>query len=516
MDFPILSVIIFSPLVGALILLLMPADRKTEIRVVALMTAVFALVLSLWVYLSYDQVAAGYQFIEKYDWMPSFGISLHLGVDGISTPLLLLTGVVMFTGVIISWGIEDRPREFFAFLFLLASGVFGVFVALDLFMLFFFYEIAVFPMYLLIAIWGWVKTREYAAMKLTLYLFIGSVVALIGALAMYFVAGNALGELTFDMLKISEAQQAGAFDFVVWQVPGWLVGLLKTTEFTFGMAWFLPVFLGFAVLGGIWPFHNWSPDGHVAAPTAVSMFHAGVLMKLGAFAALRVGIMLMPDGARYWAPLILMLATVNVVYGAFIAMIQTDLKYMIGFSSVSHMGLVMLGFATLTEQGMTGAGVQMFSHGVMTALFFAATGMIYDRAHTRYIPELGGMIKPLPWVGIAFIIGGLVSMGMPGFSGFVAEFPIFMGVWQVKPWVAILAVISIVITAAYIMLAIRRTFFGEMPKEFEGHITPIQAIDKVALVLLAGLMIALGMFPSIMVPMVQTGVENVLRILGGA
>jgi len=490
MDFPILSVIIFSPIVAALIILLMPAERKTEIRVMALMTAIFALVLSLWVYLNYDQSLAGYQFIEKYDWMPQLGISLHLGVDGISTPLLLLTGVVMFRGVIISWDIEDRPREFFAFLFLLASGVFGVFVALDLFMLFFFYEIAVFPMYLLIAIWGWVKTREYAAMKLTLYLFIGSVVALIGALAIYFQSG--LG--TFDMLILETANLSPEFQKI----------------------WFLPVFLGFAILGGIWPFHNWSPDGHVAAPTAVSMFHAGVLMKLGAFAALRVGIMLLPEGATYWAPLILMLATVNVVYGAFIAMIQTDLKYMIGFSSVSHMGLVMLGFATLTEQGMTGAGVQMFSHGVMTALFFAATGMVYDRAHTRQIPELGGMIKPLPWVGFAFIIGGLVSMGMPGFSGFVAEFPIFMGVWQVKPWVAILAVISIVITAAYIMLAIRRTFFGEMPQEFIGHITPIKVIDKVALVLLAGLMIALGIFPSIMVPMVQTGVQNVLRILGGA
>jgi len=487
MTFPILSVIIFSPIVAALIILLMPAERKTEIRVMALMTAVFALALSLWVYLSYDQVAGGYQFVEKYDWMPQFGISLHLGVDGISTPLVLLTGVVMLTGVIISWGIEDRPREFFAFLFLLASGVFGVFVSLDLFMLFFFYEIAVFPMYLLIAIWGWVKTREYAAMKLTLYLFVGSVVALIGALAMYFESG--LG--TFDMT------------------------LLETANFSveFQKIWFLPVFLGFAVLGGIWPFHNWSPDGHVAAPTAVSMFHAGVLMKLGAFAALRVGILLLPEGAKFWSPLIMALATVNVVYGAFIAMIQTDLKYMIGFSSVSHMGLVMLGFSTLTREGMTGASVQMFSHGVMTALFFASVGMIYDRAHTRKIPELGGMIKPLPWVGIAFIIGGLVSMGMPGFSGFVAEFPIFMGVWKVKPWIAILAAISIVITAAYIMLAIRRTFFGEMPKKFEGHISPIKPIDKIALVILAGLMIALGTYPAIMVPMVQSGVAHVMEVL---
>ncbi len=487
MAFPILSVIIFTPLVAALILLMMPADRKTEIRVTALVSAAFALILSLWVYLSYDQAAAGYQFIEKYAWLPQFGISLHLGVDGISTPLVLLTGVVMFTGVIISWGIDDRPREFFAFLFILASGVFGVFVALDLFMLFFFYEIAVFPMYLLIAIWGWVKTREYAAMKLTLYLFIGSVVALVGALAMYFTSGMG----TFNMLMLETANFSAEFQKI----------------------WFLPVFLGFAVLGGIFPFHNWSPDGHVAAPTAVSMFHAGVLMKLGAFAALRVGIMLLPEGAVFWRPLIFGLATVNVVYGAFIAMTQTDLKYMIGFSSVSHMGLVVLGFATLTENGMTGAGVQMFSHGAMTALFFAATGMVYDRAHTRQIPELGGMIKPLPYVGITFIIGGLVSMGMPGFSGFVAEFPIFMGVWEYVPWVAILAVISIVITAAYIMLAIRRTFFGEMPKEFEGHISPVSFMDKLALTLLSALMIGLGMFPATMVPMVQTGVKHVMALL---
>ncbi len=490
MTFPILSVIIFTPLVAALIILMIPADRKTEIRMAALISAIFALALSFWVYLSYDQAAAGYQFIEKYNWLPQFGISLHLGVDGISTPLVLLTGVVMFTGVIISWGIDDRPREFFAFLFILASGVFGVFVALDLFMLFFFYEIAVFPMYLLIAIWGWVKTREYAAMKLTLYLFIGSVIALIGALAMYFTSGMG----TFDMLMLETANFSAKFQQI----------------------WFLPVFMGFAVLGGIFPFHNWSPDGHVAAPTAVSMFHAGVLMKLGAFAALRVGIMLLPLGAKFWSPLILGLATVNVVYGAFIAMTQTDLKYMIGFSSVSHMGLVMLGFATLTRDGMTGASVQMFSHGAMTALFFAATGMVYDRAHTRQIPELGGMVKALPYVAVTFIIGGLVSMGMPGFSGFVAEFPIFMGVWQVKPWIAILSALSIVITAAYIMLAIRRTFFGEMPAEFEGHIRPISVMDKVALTLLSAMMITLGVFPGVMVPMVQTGIDNVLRLLGGA
>jgi NADH-quinone oxidoreductase subunit M len=284
---------------------------------------------------------------------------------------------------------------------------------------------------------------------------------------------------------------------------------------SFQNLWFLPVFFGFAVLGGIWPFHNWSPDGHVAAPTAVSMFHAGVLMKLGAFAALRVGIMLLPEGAKHWSWIIMLCAGVAVVYGAFIAFVQTDLKYMIGFSSVSHMGLVMLGLSTLNKIGLTGAGVQMFSHGVMTALFFAVTGMIYDRSHTRQIPELGGMSKVMPFAAIGFIIGGLVSMGMPGFSGFIAEFPIFLGVWQSQWLVAVIASISIIITAAYIMLNIRKVFFGKIPEKLEGHITDVTALDKVAITTLSLLMVVIGIFPSLMVPMVQTGVQNILRLLGG-
>jgi NADH-quinone oxidoreductase subunit M len=403
---------------------------------------------------------------------------------------VLLTGIVIFTGVLISWGIDDRPREFFAFLFILATGVFGVFVALDLFVLFFFYEIAVFPMYLLIAIWGWKVTREYAAMKLTLYLFIGSVIALVGALAMYFTSDIQ----TFNLLEL----EAAGFSTVFQRV------------------WFPFVFFGFAVLGGIFPVHNWSPDGHVAAPTAVSMFHAGVLMKLGAFAALRVGIMLLPEGAKFWAPLILGLATVNVVYGALIASVQTDFKYVIGFSSVSHMGLVMLGFATLNREGLTGAGLQMFSHGVMTALFFAVVGMVYDRAHTREIPELGGMRKVMPLVTLAFIVGGLVSMGMPGFSGFVAEFPIFLGLWQAQPVVAIIAILGIVITAAYVMRVVRGVFFGDMPDKFKGHIGAITRFDKVALIILSGVLILVGVYPAFMAPMIQSGADAILRIFGGA
>ncbi len=503
MNFPVLSVITFTPVVAAALILLLPAQRRNETRALALAAATFALILSFWVYFNYDQAAGGYQFIERYNWLPVLGISLHFGVDGISAPLVLLTGVVMFTGVLISWGdehphvmagIQDRPREFFAFLFILAAGVFGVFVSLDLFMLFFFYEIAVFPMYLLIAIWGWVQTREYAAMKLTLYLFIGSVVSLVGVLVMYWVQYANTGVLSFDMLQMESAGFSQAFQDI----------------------WFLPVFLGFAVLGGIWPFHNWSPDGHVAAPTAVSMFHAGVLMKLGAFAALRVGIMLLPQGAQTWSWLIMLFAAVAVVYGAYIAFVQTDFKYMVGFSSVSHMGLVMLGFSTLNREGLLGSGLQMFSHGVMTALFFAVVGMIYDRAHTRQIPELGGIAKIMPFATIGFIIGGLVSMGMPLFSGFVAEFPIFRGVWNRQWLVAVISSVSIVITAAYIMRNIRQVFFGELPEKFEGHLTDVTVLDKVAITTLCLFLSVIGLFPGFMVPLVERGVDNILRLLGGA
>ncbi|MBW8009921.1 MAG: NADH-quinone oxidoreductase subunit M [Chloroflexi bacterium] len=488
-DFPILTIIVLLPLLSGVVLFFLPGDRKQLIYRWALATGLIEFLLSIVVYIGYDIDGDRYQFIDKFDWLPDLGISYYVAVDGISAPLILLTGIVIFTGVIISQRIDDRPREFFAFLFILATGVFGVFASLDMFALFFFYEIAVFPMYLLISIWGWKETREYAAMKLTLYLFIGSVIALVGGLALYFEAG--LG--TFDMLQLESFKFSPEFQKL----------------------WFPFVFIGFAVLGGIWPFHNWSPDGHVAAPTAVSMFHAGVLMKLGAFAALRVGIMLLPEGAQFHLPWIILLTLVNVVYGAYIAMVQKDFKYVIGFSSVSHMGLVFMGFATLTEDGFIGAGVQMVSHGVMTALFFAVVGLIYDQAHTRQIDELGGMAKKMPFVAGAFIIGGLVSMGMPGFSGFIAEFPIFMGVWQSHPWIAIAAVISIVITAAYVIRIVGSVFFGEMPEKFEGHVHDISRSEKLALGVLCLVLVGIGIFPSVIVPMVESGVQHVMTLLGG-
>ncbi|PKO12325.1 MAG: NADH-quinone oxidoreductase subunit M [Chloroflexi bacterium HGW-Chloroflexi-10] len=490
MGFPILSVIIFIPLIAGLVILFIGRKNEKLIRPIALFAASVVLVLTLVLWASYSITNAGYQFIEKITWLSELGISYHLGVDGIGIAMLLLTGLVVFTGVLVSWNIQDRAHEFFAYLMFLASSVLGVFSSLDLFLLFFFLELAVFPKYLMIVIWGSPKTRNYGGMKLTLYLFIGSVIALVGVLAIYFSAPMR----TFDLLVLENA----GFSTDVQRL------------------WFPFIFLGFAILGGIFPFHSWAPDGHVAAPTAISMLLAGVEMKVGVFAALRVAITLLPEGAMYWSNWILVLATINVIYGAFIAMIQKDFKYVIGFSSVSHMGLVLIGFASLNSNGLLGAGMQMFSHGIMTALFFSIVGMVYDRTHTRDIVSLGGLVKKMPFATIGFIIGGLVSMGMPGLSGFVAEIPIYLGVWQVAPWVAIVSALSIVITAAYILLVVRKVFFGEMPV-FENEITDITFMDKIAISVLSLFMIVIGLFPDLTLgPLIESSVKHILVLLGGA
>jgi NADH-quinone oxidoreductase subunit M len=363
-------------------------------------------------------------------------------------------------------------------------------------------------MYVLIVIWGWEKTREYASMKLTLYLLIGSFISFIAFLVLYF------------KLPDYSAATAPTFDLRVWSEANFPVDIQRI--------WFMPLFIGFAVLAGLWPLHNWSPDGHVAAPTAVSMIHAGVLMKLGAYASMRVGIQILPAGTTYWMPLIILLTLINVLYGALVAMRQTDMKYLIGYSSVSHMGLVSMGFASMALIGYVGAGIQMVSHGVMTALFFSIVGVIYDRAHTRNMEELSGMMKVLPWAMVAFVIGGLVSMGMPGLSGFVAEFPIFVGVWTGRALnlsssvlnpngyyhiVAILGILGVVITAAYILRAVGKVFFGEYDEHKWHDMRPMRSIDKVAIVTFVSILIVIGLFPSVISNIVASGVAPVVQRL---
>lgn len=548
----VLTGILLIPFIGAISILLLKEESREQARIIAAMTTGVCLLLALGVFFGYstddanantdayvesqaqqaadpeapvEPVAPYFAFEDHVQWVESVGIGWHLGVDGISAPMVLLTALAGFTGVLISWGIEDRTREFMAFFLLLVAGVFGVFMAVDMFVLFFFYELAIFPMYFLIVIWGWKETREYAAMKLTLYILIGSVIAMVGLLALYFKAGEATGVYSFDFVDLHMAMQQGAFDIPFFE---------EWSGVSSAKLWFPAIFLGFGVLAGVWPFHNWSPDGHVAAPTAVSMIHAGVLMKLGAFAALRVGVQLMPEGAKVHLPWIVFLTLINVVYGALIAMRQRDFKYVIGFSSVSHMGLVSMGFATMNLTGMTGAGLQMFSHGIMTALFFACVGMVYDRAHTRDIPSLGGFVQKLPWVAVAFIVGGFVSMGMPGLSGFVAEFPIFMGLWDgpnFSPgaldidWItdtynyygviAVVAALGIIVTAAYVLRVVGQVFFGNFNAERFPHISAITIYDKVALGILVFWLILVGVYPKVMAPMVESGMKPIVSLLGG-
>lgn len=569
-SFPILSALIFIPIVAGVLLLFMPANSRDLIRGVAITAAAITLALAAAVFFSYNNLVSSEAgvfsdtllisedvgataatqaftealvFEEFIPWVPSAGIAYHLAVDGLSAPMVLLTGMVAVAGVLISWNITDRLREFMCFFMLLVAGVMGVFIALDLFLLFFFYELALFPMYILIAGWGWVKLREYAAMKLTLYILIGSVVALVGAMAMYFVAGSfftnegavvlqaaidngflpaSTQPYSFNIVQLTLAAENGAFD---------VAGYLGNDALTFATFWFPFIFMGFGILAGVFPFHNWSPDGHVAAPTAVSMIHAGVLMKLGAFAALRVGVQLLPEGAHVHLPWIVFLTLINVVYGALIAFRQRDFKYVIGFSSVSHMGLVSMGWATMNMVGMTGAGLQMFSHGAMTALFFGCVGMVYDRAHTRDIPSLGGFIKKMPWVGVAFVVGGLTSMGMPGFSGFIAEFPIFQGMWAASETIklqigdftlsnyysvmVILAAIAIVVTAAYVLRVTGQVFFGEFNEKLYSDVGDIAITDRIILVLLGSPLIIVGLYPAIMAPMITEGLKPVVMLLGG-
>ena len=402
----------------------------------------------------------GFQFFEELPLVPTLGISYQLAIDGMSLVLVLLTAIIILAGVFASWTVKTRDQEFYALLLLLVTGVFGVFVSLDLFVFFLFYEIAVLPMYLLIGIWGssgevrpqglfgWafgrtgVGTKEYAAMKLTLYLLFGSAFILVGMLALYVAAGSS----SFSLLAL----EAVDFDPAL---QSWV---------------FLAFYIGFGILAAIFPFHTWSPDGHASAPTAVSMLHAGVLMKLGAYGVVRIGMGLLPEATHQWAWLVGTIACINIVYGALSAMAQKDLKYVIAYSSVSHMGIVMLGLATLTEAGLNGAVFQMFAHGIMTGLFFALVGLVYEKAHSREIYKMGGFATMMPGIAAAFTIGGLSSLGLPATAGFVAEFLTFLGAWSSEySWWLFPAVIGAFLTSLYVLRVVRAIFWG--PASADPH-----------------------------------------------
>ena len=461
------------PLFAALLLIAVPSDAMRPQRAITGVASTVMFALSIYAFIAYDYGAGGLQMELRWAWLENIGflgengISLYLANDGFAAPMVLLTGLVIFAGTLISWKISTRSKDFFILLYILVAGVFGVFESQDLFFFFFWYEVAVLPMYLLIAVWGSTR-REYGAMKLTLMLVAASVLVWIGIFAVF----NEAGAGTFELTALQNATYSEDFQKL-----------------------FFPIMvIGFGVLAGLWPFHTWSPDGHVAAPTAVSMLHAGVLMKLGAFGILRVAIGIMPEGAQFWMPALMVLGTINAIYGAMSAFAQKDLKFVIGYSSVSHMGFVMMGLATLSNVGVTGAVLQMFAHGAMTALFFAMVGVIYDQAHTREIAIFGGMARKMPIFVAFFTVAGLASLGLPGLAGFVAEFHIFVATFQTYPVFGVLAVVAAGITAAYILRLLALAFFGPFNERWVA-LNDARPIETIAGALLVGFIVFMGVWP---------------------
>src|SRR5512133_1168564 len=433
-------------------------------------------------------------FVKDHLWFKSLNIHYTVGVDGISVAMICLTSLVVFAGIFASWEVEFLTKEFFVSLILLATGVFGFFISIDLFTMFLFYELAVIPMYLLIGIWG-TGPKEYSAMKLTLMLMGGSALLLVGLLGIYFNSSPDAGKLTFNILEISKVV-----------IP------LSAQRLFFPLT-----FVGFGVLGALFPFHTWSPDGHASAPTAVSMLHAGVLMKLGVYGAFKAAIFLMPDAAKEQAWIFIILTSISVVYGAFGAIFQKDLKYINAYSSVSHCGLVLFAVLMMNQTAFTGAVIQMISHGLMTALFFALIGMIYGRTHTRMIDEMGGLMKVIPFLGVVYVIAGLASLGLPGFSGFVAEMTIFFGAYQhvdVFHRVAtILAVSSIVITAVYILRVVGVLLMGPIKNDHFLHLPDANWYERLSTVTLVVGITFIGMIPLWLTDMINFSLAPLIQKL---
>ena len=427
-------------------------------------------------------------------WYAPLNIHYSVGVDGISVAMLLLSAVIVFTGTFASWKMDFLQKEYFLWFNLLAIGVFGFFISVDLFTMFMFYEVALIPMYLLIGIWGSGK-KEYAAMKLTLMLMGGSALLLVGILGIYFHSSGT-GAFTMNLQEIAQAH-----------------AMPISLQY-----WFFPlVFVGFGVLGALFPFHTWSPDGHASAPTAVSMLHAGVLMKLGGYGCFRVAIYLMPEAAKELSWIFIILTGISVVYGAYSAIVQTDLKYINAYSSVSHCGLVLFAILMLNQTAMTGAVMQMLSHGLMTALFFALIGMIYGRTHTRDIREMGGLMKIMPYLGVCYVIAGLASLGLPGLSGFVAEMTVFVGAFQETDTFhrvfTIIACTSIVITAVYILRVVGKLLYGKVVNEHHLALSDANWYERFSTTVLILAIAGIGLAPLWLCDMIRASLDTVIAAL---
>jgi NADH-quinone oxidoreductase subunit M len=508
----ILLIILFAPFVGSIALVFVSNRQAMLVRGIAAGSAFVSLVASLYLFYAYDPIKGGFQFLWRYVWSEQLGVSLYLGVDGIGTPLVLASAILLFAGIFVSWHIKDRTKEFYISLLILAAATIGVFMSLDLFFLYFFYEMSVIPMYLLLGIWGshtkgylqmtdpeGVKQRdsvgfilnfgsnskEYAAMKLVLFLSAGAVLALMGILLIYKFSGLN----TFDILVLRE--QA------------------KFSGFLADLIWLL-VFFGFASIAPIWPLHSWSPVGHAAAPAATSMLHAGVLMKLGHFSIIRVAFEILPETTRELMPIAAVLCIFSIIYGGFVAYYAKDTKYVIGYSSSSHMGYVFLGMAALDYISLSGAVIYMFAHAMATGMLFAMAGWVYDQTHTRDIPSLGGLSNRMPFIAACFVVACMASIGMPGTVNFIAEVMIIVGSWNKYPFQVIVAVLGIVLTMAYLFKMMRGLFYGQMAEKYSHSHDAVTAVDRLPLLLMIAVSVGFGIFPGHLYTVVRSGVDPLI------
>ena len=488
----LLTIAVLLPLASAFLAFLLPAKKPGAIRALAIFATGVSLLLTLYVFSQFNRADAGYQFVFAREWVKALGINLKFGVDGISMTLLLLVGIVSFCGALVSHEIHDRQKEYYILFLALTTGISGTFCAMDMFFFYFFYEMAVIPMYLLIGMYGSLppgkhgRTKEYATMKLTLYLTAGAVLALIGLLTMYYAGGRTMdiGELQRNLKLLPETQK-------------WVFGCLL---------------FGFGFLASLFPFHTWSPLGYAAAPTAASMMHAGVLKKLGAYGIIRLALPMMPEGARYWAELLAVLACFNILYAGWTALTQKDWKFVIGYSSVSHMGYVMLGIATLNVIGVSGAVLLMFAHGVMAALTFSLIGFFYHQTHNRNVPDLSGLARKIPFIGVCMVMAVMASSGLPGFANFVSEVMVFIGAWSQGSLVfrvaTICAVWGIVVTATYLLWAVRTSFFGPFDEKWNMLKDATDLKTRFPYVMLITVLLVVGFCPRILTDIIKLSVES--------
>ena len=485
---PNLTWILLLPLFGLGFVCLLPADKTSLIRRISGVAVLLPFALSVWVYVAYDHVAGGFQFVQNVPWVVPFGISYHLGVDGINSLMLLLLGAASLAAVLISGSIKERVKEYYVLLLITIIGTYGAFLSLDIFFFYFFHEVAAVPVFLMIAIWG-SERREFAAMKLTLYLVAGAAIALIGLLALYL----ATGLQTFDLVAI---QQQLASHPIPMATQNWIFPLIV---------------VGFGITLTLWPFYTWAPVGYAEAPTAISMLHAGVLKKMGAYAIIRFAIQLMPQAAHAWMPIIAGLAIVNIVYCGLVALTQRDLKYILGYSSCSHMGYILLGLACFNTIGLNGVVYLMFAHGIMAALAFALVGFVSEQTRTRNLDELGGLLKCMPFIGTCFMMAAFASAGVPGFANFVAEILVLLGAWDQYRWLTVFAVLGLVITAIYLLKAIRLGFQGPLDPKFSKLVDAQTLSAKFPYVMLLALLILVGCLPSVILTHIGSSTKTIVE-----